>query len=159
MFLQPLGGLGYIPAYLTWIGATFGAYVVAVAGRDWRSLQLWMVIVAPTTLLSIISGQNGFLTAALIIGGFRLIRRRPFWADVVLGCVVFKPQLFALIPIVLLAGRRWRALMGLAASVLGLTALSVAAFGPMMWLNWVRAMPVLLRLAEDNREHLLFLMP
>jgi hypothetical protein len=158
LLLRPLGGLGYIPAYLTWIGATFGAYVVAVAGRDWRSPQLWLAIVAPTTLLSIISGQNGLLTAALIIGGFRLIRRWPFWAGVVLGCLVFKPQFFALIPIVLLAGRRWRALMGLTASVLGLAALSVAAFGPMMWLNWVRAMPVLLQLAE-NRQHLLFLMP
>jgi hypothetical protein len=159
LFLRPLGGLGYIPAYLTWIGATLGAYIVAVAGRDWRSPRLWLTIVAPTTLLSIISGQNGLLAAALIIGGFRLIRRWPFWAGVVLGCLIFKPQLFALIPIVLLAGRRWRTLMGLMASVLGLTVLSIAAFGPMIWLNWVRAMPVLLQLAEDNRQHLLFLMP
>jgi Glycosyltransferase family 87 len=159
LFLRPLGGLGYIPAYLTWIGVTLGAYVAAVAGRDWRSPQLWLAIVAPTTLLSIISGQNGLLTAALIIGGFRLIKRWPFWAGVVLGCLVFKPQLFALIPIVLLAGRRWRALAGLTASVLGLAALSVAAFGPMMWLNWVRAMPALLQLAENNRQNLLFLMP
>ena len=80
LILRPLGGLGYIPAYLVWIGATLGAYIVAVAGGDWRSPRLWLAIVAPTTLVSIISGQNGLLTAALVIGGFRLIRRWPFWA-------------------------------------------------------------------------------
>ncbi len=159
LFLRPLAGLGYIPAYLTWMGASLGAYAVAVAGPDWRSPRVWLSLVAPTTLMAIISGQNGLLCAALLIGGFRLMRRWPLWAGLVLGCLVFKPQFFVLVPLVLIAGRRWRALAGVVAGVLGLTLLSSAVFGPMLWLNWLRAIPVLLQLAADNREHLLPIMP
>jgi hypothetical protein len=157
--LWPLGWLAYLPAYGAWIATTLGAYLVAVAGRDWRSPRLWLAIVAPTTLFAIVAGQNGFLTAALMIGGFRLIGRWPFLGGILLGGLAFKPQLFVLVPMVLLATRRWRSLAGLAASVLGLGAASAAAFGPAIWLRWLQALPMLWQLFEDNRPELSHLMP
>ena len=159
LFLWPLGGLGYLSAYGVWIGTTLGAYLVAVAGRDWRSPRLWLAIVAPTTLLAIISGQNGLLTAALMIGGFRVMARRPILGGIILGGLAFKPQLFVLVPLVLLASRQWRALAGLSVSVLALSLASLAAFGPMVWLRWLQAVPTLWRLFEDNRQALGHLMP
>jgi hypothetical protein len=157
--LWPLGWLGYLPAYLAWCGATLAAYLAAVAGRDWRSLRLWLVALGPTTLLSIVSGQNGFLTAALMIGGLKLLKTRPLAAGALLGALAFKPQFFVLVPVILLAGGRWRALLGMAVCVTGLSAASAAAFGPSIWIDWLKATPALLQLAEDNRQRLLSLMP
>ena len=159
LFLWPLGGLGYLTAYGVWIGTTLGAYLAAVAGRDWRSPRLWLAIVAPTTLLAIISGQNGLLTAALMIGGFRVMARRPVLGGIILGGLAFKPQLFVLVPLVLLASRQWRALVGLSVSVVGLSLASAVVFGPMIWLRWLQAVPTLWRLFEDNRQALGYLMP
>ena len=159
LFLWPLGGLSYFSAYGVWIGVTLGAYLFAVAGRDWRSPQLWLAVAAPTTLLAIISGQNGLLTAALMIGGFRLMGDRPILGGIVLGGLIFKPQLFILVPFVLLASRQWRGLVGVTVSVLGLTLASVLAFGPIVWLRWLQALPTLWGLFEDNRQKLGSLMP
>jgi len=142
-----------------WIATTLGAYLAAVAGRNWRSPCMWFGIVAPTTLLTMISGQNGFLAAALMIGGFRIIGRWPFLGGIILGGLAFKPQLFILIPVVLLATRHWRSLAGLAASLVGLGAASAAAFGPAIWLSWLQAVPTLWQLFEDNRQKLSYLMP
>jgi len=159
LILWPLGWLGYIQAYLVWSGTTLAAYLAAVAGRDWRSPRLWLTIVAPTTLLSLVSGQNGLLTAALLIGGLRLLKARPILAGALLGMLSFKPQFFVLVPVVLLAGRQWRGLLGVALSITGLSLASAIAFGPSIWLDWLHATPTLLKLAEDNRQRLLSLMP
>jgi hypothetical protein len=157
--LWPLGGLGYLPAYGVWAGGSLAAYAFAVAPRDARSPYLWLVLAAPTTLLAVMSGQNGLLSAALIIGGFRLLGRRPILAGAILGCLVFKPQLFVLLPLALLAGRRWRGLAGMTLSVLTLTLLSLAAFGLESWLAWLRALPGFAAQMGTDPHHLWSLMP
>ena len=153
LYLWPLGGLGYLPAAALWIGGSFGAYLAAVAGRDWRAPPLWLAVVAPTTVFSLISGENGFLTAALLIGGFRLIGRWPVLGGVILGGLAFKPQLFPLVPVALLAARQWRSLAGLAGALLGLAETAALAFGTLIWLRWVQAAPTLSPLVEANWRH------
>ena len=159
LYLWPLGWLGYLPAFGLWITTTFGAYLAAVARHDWRTPSIWLAIAAPTTLFGIISGQNGFLAAALMIGGFRVIARRPVLGGIILGGLAFKPQLFLLVPIMLLAARQWRGLAGLAMSVLGLTAASVLVFGWTIWWRWLQALPTFMQVFEDNRQRLGYLMP
>ena len=159
LYLWPLGALGYLPALALWSGGTLAAYIVAVVGHDWRSPRPWIAIAAPTTLLAVISGQNGLLSAALMIGGLRILRRRPLLGGLLLGGLAFKPQLFVLAPLALIASRQWRGLLGLTASAVGLSAASVAAFGVEVWLRWFEAIPTLSQLVEANRERLSRLMP
>jgi hypothetical protein len=130
-----------------------------MAGRDWRSPQMWLAIAAPTTLLAIVAGQNGLLTAALIVGGFRLMRRRPILGGALLGVLAFKPQLFILLPLVLLAGGRWRALVGMGIAALALVALSAALFGVEAWTAWLHALPDFARQLEARRHELAVPMP
>ena len=58
----------------------------------------------------ILAGQNTFLSLALFYGGMRLVDRAPAIAGILLGLLAYKPQLFLLIPVALLAARRWRVL-------------------------------------------------
>jgi|HubBroStandDraft_1064217.scaffolds.fasta_scaffold00390_18 hypothetical protein len=150
LLVWPLGALGYLPAYGVWMSVTFAAYLAAVAWGDWRSPRLWLALSAPSSVLEIISGENGFLTAALMIGGFRLMGRWPFLGGVLVGGLAFKPQFLVLVPVVLLAGRRWRSLAGLTASVLGLVTASAAAFGPSIWLRWLQTAPRVSPLFAEN---------
>ena len=142
LILAPLSLLSFAVSYVGWDIVTGVAATAVLARRerggfDWaRGLMGLCFLPACTNALT---GQNGFLSAALTIGGFRLLERRPLWAGAVLGCMSYKPQLFLLVPVALAAARAWRAL----AACLGMAALLVVAsallFGPETWLLWLRA--------------------
>ncbi len=78
-------------------------------------------------------GQNSFLSAGLMAGGTLLLQRRPVAGGALLGALCFKPHFGLLVPVALLAGRRWRAVLGAALSAAMLTAVSVALFGVATW--------------------------
>src|SRR4029077_284984 len=73
-------------------------------------LHLGSLILAPAVAFNIGSGQNAFLTSALLIGGFILLPSRPGAGGVLLGVLTYKPQLWLLAPVALVAAREWRAL-------------------------------------------------
>jgi hypothetical protein len=95
-----------------------------------------MLLFFPATLTNVLTGQNAFLSVALMIGGVRLLERWEMVGGAVLGILVYKPQLYVLVPVALAAARAWR---GLAASLLSaalLVAASAVAFGVPAWLLW-----------------------
>lgn len=59
--------------------------------------------------------------------------RRPLLGGALIGCVSFKPVLGLVLPVVLAAGGRWRALLAAAATVLILMLASAALFGTDAW--------------------------
>ena len=141
LLLVPFGVLPFAAACLIFLTASFACLLAAmwveVAPGYRRWLHLGSLILAPAVAFNIGSGQNAFLTSALLIGGFSLLPGRPGAAGVLLGVLTYKPQLWLLAPIALVAAREWRALATtlLAASVLVLA--SVAAFGIEPWRAWI----------------------
>ena len=77
-----------------------------------RRETLLLVLGAPVTLICLTHGHNGFLTALLLGGGLMLLDRKPFVAGLLIGCLIYKPQFALIIPVLLLAGRNWRAIAG-----------------------------------------------
>lgn len=63
---------------------------------------------APARLVNILNGQNGFLSAALLLGGTWWIDRRPVAAGILFGLLTFKPQFGTLLPFVPIALAAWR---------------------------------------------------
>ena len=49
-------------------------------------------MLSPAALFDVGTGQNAFLTTAILVAGFGLLPRRPILAGIVLGLLSYKPQ-------------------------------------------------------------------
>jgi hypothetical protein len=133
LVMAPFGLLPSPAAHLIWFAATAALYFVAAR----RLLPAGALFALTPVFVNALLGQNGLLTAALMIGGIRQLERRPFCGGLMLGALVIKPQLALLVPVALFAARRWRAVAGAAAGSIGLLGLSLAAFGPAAYLAFL----------------------
>ena len=116
-----------------WLVASLAAYLVAIARILPRRETLLIAAAFPAVFVNIGHGQNGFLTAALLGGALQLIDRRPWLAGVLIGLLAYKPQFGVLIPIALLAGRRWSSIGAAIATVAALAAVSFVTLGGGVW--------------------------
>ena len=158
LVIWPLALLGRKASYLMWMLTTLTCYLAVVGQGRWRRTIILLTLLAPATALTVSAGQNGFLTAGLMIGGCRLLNRRPMLAGILFGLLSCKPQLGVLIPVALLAGRQWRAIAAAAVTVLASVAASAVAFGWTMWTHWLSALAGLFHLV-GKQTHLYHEMP
>ena len=138
LLLVPFGVLPFAQSYAAFMAVTF---VAAVAGA-WRwavtpaRRAFWVaaLALAPAASINVIEGQNAFLTAAPLLGGFGLLGRTDLLGGAVLGLLSYKPQFALLVPVALLALRNWRALTAAGVRVGLVVAISAAVFGLDFWL-------------------------
>lgn len=126
--------LPYVAALAIWLSASFLALGWSARGLKFSRLAAWAF---PGLFINITHGHNGFLSAALMLGGMRLLDNRPWLAGLLLGCLSFKPQLGVLIPVALLAAGLWRVFAGAAVAVLGLGLISWLTLGSAPWLAFI----------------------
>lgn len=127
LMLLPLGLLTVGKAFTVFMTVT-AALATALAGR--RDPWGWLAIVtSPAAVWVVLAGQNTFLSIALLYGGLHVLERSPVAAGVLLGLLSFKPQIWVLVPLALLAARQWRAFGWMAATVAALALASLAVFG------------------------------
>jgi hypothetical protein len=134
----PIALIPYVPALFVWLGAGWYAFYrvlkEAMPGRG----SLLFALAVPAVLINAVGGQNGCWSAALLGGGLTLLDRRPYLAGVLFGLMVYKPQLAILLPVVLIAGRKWRTFVATGATAGALLAMSVLAFGLDVWEQYFR---------------------
>ncbi len=138
LMLLPFEPLPFAAAFVAFQGASFAALCRASC-RQGRAgtLMALSLLLSPATAVNVLLGQNAFLTAALLAGGARLLRRSPAWAGVLLGLVSYKPQLCLMVPVALLAGRHWRAAAVAGATAAGLALASAVLLGSDLWHAWL----------------------
>ena len=139
--VTPLGLLPY-PAALVLFVVAGAALWAALVRRILPDRRAWIVAAAtPAGLITLIDGQNAFLTAAL--AGFALVSldRRPVVAGILIGLLAIKPQLAVLFPLALVAEGRWRTVAAAAATVVALCAASLLAFGWQTWAAFLHHLP------------------
>ncbi len=84
-------------------------------------------------------------------GGLGFLDRRPVLAGGLLGLLIYKPQLGMLIPVTLVAGRRWWACAAAAATSGGLIAVAAIWLGPGVFADYLRLLgPVRQLILEDG---------
>src|SRR5579875_1020116 len=130
------GGLFLAAGCAAMLGA---ARCFARSGREWVIFAASLAL-CPAAAMTVCLGQNTFFTCALLIAGFGTLRRRPLLAGALLGIATFKPQLWLMVPVALIAGRHWKALLAAAASAAAMAAVSVALFGLEPWRAWLALM-------------------
>lgn len=156
---------GYFAALVGWsvsgLVALLPAATAALRPRDWRGgVEVALLMLCPAVAVNLGLGQNGALSAALLLGGLALLDERPWAAGALLGLLVFKPQLAILLPVMVLAGRRWRVMAGAAASALVVLALSTGLFGLQSWRDFIDgAMPTQSLMLRQGRGPFIAMMP
>ncbi|WP_157088631.1 glycosyltransferase family 87 protein [Bradyrhizobium jicamae] len=141
LMLLPFAPLGFFGSYVAFQIVTAAALAVALRAFAANSLTsgalFAAVLICPASAINAINGQAVFLVAALIVGGFALLERRPYLAGLVLGLLTFKPQFCILVPIALVAAGQWRALLASGLSALAMMIASGLIFGWDLWLRWL----------------------
>jgi hypothetical protein len=123
----------YAWGLLIWLAASLAAYLAVIRAILPRTETLLVALAYPAVFVNIGHGQNGFLSAALLGGALHLLDRRPWLAGMLIGLLAYKPQFGVLIPLALLAGRRWTSIGAAAATVAALLAVSTMTLGGGIW--------------------------
>jgi alpha-1,2-mannosyltransferase len=135
LFTWPLGLMPYLAAYAAWCIGGLAVFAAAVRSGGIEARNLPFVALAPAAAANVLSGQNGFLIAALLIGGLSALERRPILAGVLFGILTVKPQLGLLLPVMLILTGRWRTIAAAAATTAALVAVTAALYGPDIWIE------------------------
>lgn len=136
----PLALLPYVGSLVAWLAAGLALLAVAMR-RLLGAIGLLPLLCYPAVLINAGHGQNACFTAAAFAGFMVLGDRRPLLGGACLGALVIKPQLALLVPVVLIAGGRWRALLGAAVCAAALAGAATLAFGPAIWADFAAAAP------------------
>ena len=145
-----LAVLPYLGALFVYQAATFAAYL-AVARRIAGRPEAWLLALAfPGVFVNVTHGHNGFITAALMGGALLVLDRRPLLAGVLLGCLAYKPQFGLLVPLVLAATGRWRAIGAAAATVLAIAGLTWVLFGADVFVAFWHSLPMTQRVVLEG---------
>jgi hypothetical protein len=144
-----LATLPYLPALFAWQAATLLPFALLIRRFTGRPEAWLFVLAAPVTLVCVMHGHNGFLTALLLGGGLMLLEKRPLAAGLLLGCLVYKPQFALVLPLLLLVLWNWRAIAGAGVSSLGLIAVTWALWGWPVWQAFLHSLPLTRRVVME----------
>ena len=130
---KPLSALPYMFGRVIWLGIGIAALAGFVAlwplsHRGWTCVAIcWSAPVA----LCLGFGQDSVLFLFFVTLGLRLLTGwRDFWAGIALSVCSSKPHLAVLLPVVLAATQKWKALLGGAVGGIVLMLVSFAVEGP-----------------------------
>ncbi|QUS41190.1 DUF2029 domain-containing protein [Tardiphaga alba] len=123
----------YLWGLALWQITSFIAYCAALRAIVPRRETVLVASAFPAIFINIGHGHNGFLTTALLGGALVMLDRRPWLAGVLIGLIAYKPQFGVLIPLALLANRRWPTIAAATGTVIALVAISTLLFGTGIW--------------------------
>jgi hypothetical protein len=121
------------------VAALAAVWRYGAPGRG-RAMLTASLFLCPAVPFNVMTGQNAFLSAALLVGGFRLLNTAPLLAGGLLGILTYKPQMWLMVPIALVAARQWRALASASLTALLIALLSLAFLGGEIWRQWIELM-------------------
>jgi alpha-1,2-mannosyltransferase len=145
LFVLPAAMLPYRASLLMWTLVTFAGYLLVMGAITQGHRRWWPIIAFPGAFVTILDGQNGFLTLALMAGGLMLLERRPIAAGVLLGLLCYKPQFGILLPMFLIVdghqGGHRREFLAATITVAGIIAVTIALFGCETWRAFIAVLP------------------
>jgi len=137
LLLLPFGLLPYHAALAVWLGTTLSGYLFIIQRIAPHPRTIWLALAFPGIFMNLFYGQNGFLSGIFLGGGLLLLDRSPGAAGLLLALLTYKPHLAVLVPLALAAGRRWRALLAMAAGTAALTLAATLALGTQPWVAFI----------------------
>jgi|SRR3954453_15427905 hypothetical protein len=136
----PFARVPFAMALAIWVAASGAAYATAIRSILKRG-SIIPAIAFPAVVVCALFGQNSLFSAALLGGAAVTLDRYPVVAGVLIGVLVYKPQLAFLAPLLLLSARRWRAFAAASAMTLLLIAGATVVFGIDSWTAFIGVLP------------------
>jgi len=133
-----LACLPYLVSFYVWTAGTLTLYCVSLRMILGEMMLTLAMLSFPATMINIGVGQNAALTAGLFAAASLYLDRRPLLAGSLFGALVYKPHFLMIVPLLLLAGRQFRALAATLASAGCLVLLSWAVFDTNAWLGFFK---------------------
>ncbi len=128
-----LGAGPIIPMYLGFILASFGAYLAALLRLGARRAGWVLAFAFPALFINAATGQNGYMTGALV-GWFAVAwLRKHAKAGIPLGLMIIKPHLVLGLAVLVLMRRRFGVIGWAAASAAVSGLLATMVFGVGIW--------------------------
>lgn len=113
LIIAPLGFLPFWAAFPVFNLTALGVYLWAL--RPYQGAWpggLNLVLAAPVVIIGCFNGNNGLLTAGVLILAFHALSQgKETRAGLLIAVLTIKPTLGLLLPVVLIAGGHWRALL------------------------------------------------
>ncbi len=128
-FLFLAMALAMLPYVAAFVFGTFVIYLFVAGKIVGERSGFFLAAGLPAVLANFIAGQNGFFSVALLGAALFMLVERPILAGVVFGILTYKPHLALLLPISLIAGGHWRALIVAAIVAALMILLKWGAFG------------------------------
>jgi alpha-1,2-mannosyltransferase len=162
IFFAPFAHLSYSWALILWLTLSasiyglccYTAWRVCANLRHYKSTTLILALAFPGFWHLIAWGQTSALALACFTLAFFAFRnQREFLAGIVLGCLIFKPQLALAAAVVFVLTLNWKVIAGaiLAAAAQWSTAWFYYGFGPLReWEHIMLSVPRLLPLLEPR---------
>jgi len=154
LIFTPLSRLPFWISTAAWVGATVAALVGAALKFIPRDRLLGLVLIAalPATSLTVVAAQTTFLTVCATTLGVLLLERRPILAGVLLGLAAcLKPTALVFLPLAYLAARSWKPFVATAVTGIVVALATTLWLGPMVWLDWLAALPRFERIVLYDR--------
>jgi len=160
LLMAPFGFLSFKAALALWEAGSVSALISILYRIVPNRTALLLIMTSPAAVLTIILGQSSFLTTALLIFIFSRLNKNPVLAGLLIGCLTLKPQIGVLLPVVLIAARRWRVIITASITTLSIVALTSLLFGANVWVQFYNlGMPVQTNLVLKPDTTLLSQMP
>tara|TARA_R110000868_G_scaffold17357_2_gene76423 strand:- start:16013 stop:17212 length:1200 start_codon:yes stop_codon:yes gene_type:complete len=156
MLVAPLALLPYGLSWLVFVGAGLALYVATVRplfadGFASKSDVVFLLLAFPGAFICVFHGQNSLYSAAIFAGGLLLLERgQPYLAGLVLGLLIYKPQLGLLLPLAFLVSGQWRVLIATGLSAVAICGLSAVLLGPELWLTFIANAPIVREVMEQG---------
>lgn len=133
LLLAALAALPLPVAYIVFATATALAYFVtlrAIAGEHTKTILL---LFFPTIFDTLLTGQSGLMTAAIVASACILLLRDSALAGAPIGLMMIKPHLAATIAATAACYRDWKTIAVALATALALSVICTVAFGTGVW--------------------------
>jgi len=142
LVFAPFGQAPFVAANRLWtaLGLVAIVWVVGTQLKSQKFLALAVMVLAPASLLVLVTGQVTFMIAAMGLAGLLCLKTRPIVAGLLFGVAgAVKPQAMVLLPVALLAIGAWRTMATTAFAAALVVAVSALVFGVHAWFDWASA--------------------
>lgn len=140
LIILPLALVPYLAGYALWTGGTCAFFLAAFRSAGFAPLFLIATAASIVFYQAALTGQNGFLTAGLLLTAAYYPDKRPILAGAAAALLTVKPQLGVLLPIAYAAGGHWRSFFTAAVGALLLAGAATFVFGAEIWSAFVHGL-------------------